>query len=133
MNTLLNIFVLICGLAYVGIQIRLIRNLKAINKNMSLLERDLLLNLIEATYRSIYGSPEDLTKDNAHFFRYLREKADPSKPIGQAAFEVLDWLHPELANSIRGTDKDPSEVPNKELDGHYRWGLFCQFLNQNLD
>lgn len=55
-----------------------------------------------------------------------RKEKHPSERKGQAGFNHLSSVRPDLAEDIRGTDRDPFYDDKK-------WDQFVQFLRENWD
>ena len=56
-------------------------------------------------------------------------KKNPSWRYGQAAFNVLCDVRPELSERVRGSIADPFHVQKDRNNGH--WQNFVNFLNSN--
>lgn len=63
-----------------------------------------------------------------------RRVRDDGWRIGQAAFNLLRETRPDIAESICGTDLDPSHWPGRYASGgRDKWTSFVIFVNERLD
>lgn len=58
-------------------------------------------------------------------YQFYQDVSKRPERLGQAAFNLLSEVRPELANEIAGTDCDPYYAPDKS---NTNWKNFANFL-----